>query len=108
MNKAEREAKNNVSVSTNNSEEEVGVSKEEMKTKLNKETEEINEMMAKDVADACEPAAPIQQIIKKAEKVIPPPPPPAPKVVPVPVVIAKKVDNRTEIEKAYDRASEAI
>lgn len=55
MNKAERDAKNNASISTNNTEEEVGVSKEDMKTKLNKETEEINEMMAKDVADSCEP-----------------------------------------------------
>jgi hypothetical protein len=46
--------------------------------------------------------------LKKAEVVVPPPPPPSPKVVPPILVIAKKVDNRTEIEKAYDRASEAL
>jgi len=67
--------------------------------------------MARDVADSCEPAAPIQVILKKAKKVIPPPPPPPPKAVPVEKVIAKKIvkiDNRTEIEKAYDRAAEVI
>ena len=41
-----------------------------MKTKLNKETEEINEEMSKDVKDACEPAAPLQVILKKAKKVV--------------------------------------
>ena len=40
-------------------------------------------------------------ILKKAEKVLPPPPPPAPKIHP-------PRDNRTELEKAYDRATEAI
>lgn len=76
-----------------------------MKTKLNKETEEINEEMSKDVKDACEPAAPLQVILKKAKKVVPPPPPPPPKPEPIKIV---KIDNRTEIEKAYDRASDII
>ena len=44
--------------------------------------------------------------MKKAEKVVPPPPPP--KVIPPIKILGKKVDNRTEIEKAYDRASEAL
>jgi hypothetical protein len=82
-----------------------------MKTKLNKETEEIDEEMTKDVKDACSPAAPLQVILKKA--VVPPPPPPPPpkpepRPVKAPVVIPKKIDDRLEIEKAYDRAATAL
>jgi hypothetical protein len=40
-------------------------------------------------------------ILKRAQKAIPPPPPPDPKVVP-------KVDNRSELEKAYDRATDIL
>ena len=73
----------------------------DMRKKLESETEEIEEDLKKDVDKACEPEAPLQVILKKAEKVIPPPPPPEPKVIP-------PRDNRTELEKAYDRATEAI
>ena len=115
MDKSEREAKNNITVSQNNTFEDVGVSKDEMKTKLNKETEEIDEEMAKDLKDSCSPAAPLQVILKKAEVVVPkPPPPPPPKPEPrpesvkAPIVIPKKIDERLEIEKAYDRAATAL
>jgi len=115
MDKSEREAKNNITVSQNTTFEDVGVSKDEMKTKLNKETEEIDEEMAKDLKDSCSPAAPLQVILKKAEVVVPkPPPPPPPKPEPrpvkVPIVIPKKIkiDERLEIEKAYDRAATAL
>ena len=64
--------------------------------------------MAKDLKDACEPEAPLPVILKKAEKVVPPPPPPPPKIVPIVIPKTIIVDNRTEIEKAYDRASIAI
>jgi len=115
MDKSEREAKNNITVSQNTTFEDVGVSKDEMKTKLNKETEEIDEEMAKDLKDSCSPEAPLQVILKKAEVVVPkPPPPPPPKPEPrpvkVPIVIPKKIkiDERLEIEKAYDRAATAL
>jgi len=115
MDKSEREAKNNITVSQNTTYEDVGVSKDEMKTKLNKETEEIDEEMAKDLKDSCSPAAPLQVILKKAEVVVPkPPPPPPPKPEPrpesvkAPIVIPKKIDERLEIEKAYDRAATAL
>lgn len=115
MDKSEREAKNNITVSQNTTFEDVGVSKDEMKTKLNKETEEIDEEMAKDLKDSCSPAAPLQVILKKAEVVVPkPPPPPPPKPEPrpesvkAPIVIPKKIDERLEIEKAYDRAATAL
>jgi hypothetical protein len=117
MDKSEREAKNNITISQNTTFEDVGVSKDEMKTKLNKETEEIDEEMAKDLKDSCSPAAPLQVILKKAEVVVPkPPPPPPPKPEPrpesvkAPIVIPKKIkiDERLEIEKAYDRAATAL
>ena len=95
LDKREREAQN--SGKGAQSEEEVGVSMKDMRKKLESETQEIEEDLRKD-ADNCEP---LQEIVKKAEKVIPPPPPPEPKVIP-------PRDNRTELEKAYDRATEAI
>lgn len=88
MNKAEREAKNSNSTG-NNTEEEAGVSKKESKDKLNAEEEQAEDDLKKELDASCSVAA---EIVKKH---IPPPPAPV-------------VDKRTEIEKAYDRATEAI
>jgi len=99
LNKAERDAKNS-NTTGNNSEDEVGVSMQEMKDKLNAEAETIEKDLKNDVNKSCEVT---KEIEVKMEAIIPPPPKPTP---PAPIVVPD--DNRTELEKAYDRASEAI
>jgi len=73
-----------------------------MKDKLNAEAETIEKDLKNDVNKSCEVA---KEIEVKMEAIIPPPPKPTP---PAPIVVPETVDNRTELEKAYDRASEAI
>lgn len=58
MDKADRQAKNNVTKGDSNFEE-VGVSMKDMKKKLNTETEELEEDLKKDLDSACEPEAPL-------------------------------------------------
>lgn len=72
----------------------------EMKDKLNAESEFIEKELENDVKSSCETTKEIEEKI-----VIPPPPEPTP---PPPLVVPPEIDNRTEIEKAYDRAVEAI
>jgi len=71
-----------------------------MKDKLNAEAETIEKDLKNDVNKSCEVT---KEIEVKMEAIIPPPPKPTP---PAPIVVPD--DNRTELEKAYDRASEAI
>jgi hypothetical protein len=73
-----------------------------MKDKLNAEAETIEKDLKNDVNKSCEVT---KEIEVKMEAIIPPPPKPTP---PAPIVVPETVDNRTELEKAYDRASEAI
>lgn len=98
MNKAEREAKNS-NATGNNTEEEVGVSQKESKDKLNAEAEQAEDDLKKELSSSCDVIE--EKIAPIIKKVIPPPPPPA-------AIIAKAIDKRTEIEKAFDSATEAI
>lgn len=104
LNKAEREAKNS-NTTGNLTEGEVGVSMKEMKDKLNAESESAEKDLENTERSTCEVT---KEIEKKIEAIIPPPPKPTP---PPPIIeppVTKTVDTRTEIEKAYDRASDAI